>query len=168
MPEPRPHPLSRDFQWTDREVPLRELTEAQRDAFNAQGFIKMEGAFSADEVAAVTAAIDPLEAVGEQRLRQAGGTVSIATADVITFTTHIAQRSAVMVLMGVELILNAIGLNIVAFWRFAAPGDYSAQIFVILVITIGAVEMAIGLALMMLLFRQRQSVEVDGYMELKR
>lgn len=82
--------------------------------------------------------------------------------------TVIAQRSAVMVLMGIEVLLNAIGLNIVAFWRFTAPGDYSAQIFAILIVTIGAVEMAIGLAIMMLLYRQRQSVQVDGYTELKR
>jgi NADH-quinone oxidoreductase subunit K/NAD(P)H-quinone oxidoreductase subunit 4L len=82
--------------------------------------------------------------------------------------TVIAQRSAVMMLMGVELLLNAIGLNIVAFWRFTAPSDYSAQIFAILIVTIGAVEMAIGLALMMLLYRQRQSVQVDKYTELKR
>ncbi|MGH6909507.1 MAG: phytanoyl-CoA dioxygenase family protein [Phenylobacterium sp.] len=96
MPEPRPHPLSRGFRWEDREAPLRRLTPAQRDAFNTDGFVKIEGAFSADEVAAVTAAIDPLEARGEEYLRQAGGTVSIATADVITFTTHIARRSPVL------------------------------------------------------------------------
>lgn len=81
--------------------------------------------------------------------------------------TVIAQRSAVMMLMGIELLLNAIGLNIIAFWRFTAPGDYSAQIFAILIITVGAVEMAIGLAIMMLLYRQRQSVQVDDYAELK-
>jgi len=74
--------------------------------------------------------------------------------------TVIAQRSAVMVLMGVELLLNAIGLNIVSFWRFTAPTDYSAQIFAILIVTIGAVEMA--------LYRQRRSVQVDAYTELKR
>ena len=82
--------------------------------------------------------------------------------------TVIAQRSAVMVLMGIEVLLNAIGLNIVAFWRFTAPADYSAQIFAILIVTIGAVEMAIGLALMMLLYRQRRSVQVDRYAEMKR
>lgn len=82
--------------------------------------------------------------------------------------TVIAQRSAVMVLMGIEVLLNAVGLNIIAFWRFTAPGDYSAQIFAILIVTIGAVEMAIGLAIMMLLYRQRQSVQVDSYTELKR
>lgn len=80
----------------------------------------------------------------------------------------IAQRSAVMMLMGVEVLLNAIGLNIIAFWRFTAPEDYSPQIFAIVIVTIGAIEMAIGLALMMLLYRQRQSVQVDRYTELKR
>lgn len=82
--------------------------------------------------------------------------------------TVIAQRAAVMILMGIEVLLNAIGLNIVAFWRFTAPADYSAQIFAILVVTIGAVEMAIGLAIMMLLYRQRRTVEIDSYADLKR
>lgn len=82
--------------------------------------------------------------------------------------TVIAQRSAVMVLMGIEVLLNAVGLNTMAFWRFTAPTDYSAQIFAILIITVGAVEMAIGLAIAMLLYRQRQTVAVDAYADLKR
>ncbi|HJS87105.1 MAG TPA: NADH-quinone oxidoreductase subunit NuoK [Acetobacteraceae bacterium] len=81
--------------------------------------------------------------------------------------TVVAQRGAVMVLMGIEVILNAIGLNLIAFWRFVAPADYSAQIFTIFIITIGAVEMAVGLGIMMLLYRQRQSVQVDDYAELR-
>ncbi len=89
----------------------------------------------------------------------------------VLFSTGIyavlAQRSAVMVLMGVELLLNAVGLNIVAFWRFIQPGDYSAQIFLIVIVTIGAVEMAIGLAIMMMLYRNRKTVQVDKYKELK-
>lgn len=80
----------------------------------------------------------------------------------------LAQRSAVMVLMGVELLLNATGLNAVAFWRYSAPQDYSGQIFTILVVTIGAVEMAIGLGLMMLLYRRRKTVQVDAYRTLRR
>jgi len=79
----------------------------------------------------------------------------------------IAQRSAVMILMGIEVLLNAIGLNMIAFWRFVNPGDYSAQIFTILIITIGAVEMGIGLAIMMLLYRNRGTVQVDQYDSLK-
>ena len=78
----------------------------------------------------------------------------------------LAQRTAVMVLMGIEVLLNAVGLNLVAFWRFVAPGDYAGQIFVILVITIGAVEMAIGLGIVLLLYRRRRSVKVDHYQEL--
>jgi NADH-quinone oxidoreductase subunit K/NAD(P)H-quinone oxidoreductase subunit 4L len=79
----------------------------------------------------------------------------------------IAQRTAVMVLMGIELLLNAIGLNLVAFWRFTAPHDYSGQIFVIIIVTLGAIEMSIGLGLMMLLYRRHQTVQVDKYADLK-
>lgn len=79
----------------------------------------------------------------------------------------LAQRSAVMILMGIELLLNAIGLNLVAFWRFVHPDDYSAQIFTILIVTVGAVEMAVGLGIMMLLYRNRQTVQVDDYQELR-
>ena len=81
--------------------------------------------------------------------------------------TIVAQRSAVMILMGIEMLLNAIGLNIVAFWRFVNPGDYSAQIFLIIIVTLGAVEMAVGLAIMMLLYRNQGTQQVDEYQELK-
>jgi NADH-quinone oxidoreductase subunit K/NAD(P)H-quinone oxidoreductase subunit 4L len=81
--------------------------------------------------------------------------------------TVVAQRSAVMVLMGIELLLNAVGLNAVAFWRFVRPDDYSAQVFTIFIITIGAVEMAIGLGIMMLIYRQRRTVQVDKFTELR-
>jgi len=81
--------------------------------------------------------------------------------------TVLAQRSAVMILMGIELLLNAIGLNLVAFWRFVRPDDYSGQIFTILIVTVGAVEMAVGLGIMMLLYRNPQTVQVDDYQELR-
>lgn len=78
-----------------------------------------------------------------------------------------AQRTAVMVLMGVEVLLNAVGLNLVAFWRFVSPSDYSGQIFLIIIVTIGAIEMSIGLGIMMLLYRRQQTVQVDTYQELR-
>ena len=81
--------------------------------------------------------------------------------------TVIAQRSAVMVLMGVEVLLNATGLNLIAFWRFVRPDDYSGQIFTILIVTVGAIEMAVGLGIMMLLYRNRQTQQVDDYQDLK-
>jgi len=55
----------------------------------------------------------------------------------------LAQRTAVMVLMGIEVLLNAVGLNLIAFWRFVAPADYAGQIFTIIIITVGAIEMAV-------------------------
>lgn len=79
----------------------------------------------------------------------------------------LAQRTAVMVLMGVECLLNATGLNLIAFWRFTAPDDYSGQIFTIIIVTVGAIEMALGLAIMMMLYRRRRTVQVDDYAELK-
>ena len=94
--QPRPHPLNGDFAWVPPATPLRRLSQDQRDQFNALGFIKVEGAFTPAEIAAVTEAIDPLEAKGEQRLREAGGRISISAADVITFTTHLVKRSPVL------------------------------------------------------------------------
>lgn len=79
----------------------------------------------------------------------------------------LSQRSAIMVLMSVEIILNAAVLNLVAFWRFVRPENYDAQVFALVVITIGAVEMAAGLGLMVLIFRQRGSTNVDAATELR-
>jgi ectoine hydroxylase-related dioxygenase (phytanoyl-CoA dioxygenase family) len=92
--EPRPHPLSRGFVWTPRQTDRpRRLTAEQMAAFDRDGFVKVERVFTADEIAEVTAAIDPLEAIAEARLREAGGKVSISEADAITFTAHIARKS---------------------------------------------------------------------------
>ena len=79
----------------------------------------------------------------------------------------LSQRSAVMVLMSVEIILNAAILSLVAFWRFVRPDQFDAQVFTIIIVTIGAVEMAAGLGLMLLVFRQRGNANVDEVKELK-
>jgi ectoine hydroxylase-related dioxygenase (phytanoyl-CoA dioxygenase family) len=91
---PRSHPLSTDFRWHDqggRET--RRLTQAERDRFNELGFVKLANVFMPCEIDAVIEAIDPLEARGEAWLRDRGGQVAIATADVITFTTHLVRKS---------------------------------------------------------------------------
>jgi NAD(P)H-quinone oxidoreductase subunit 4L len=80
----------------------------------------------------------------------------------------LSQRNAVMVLMSVEIILNAALLNLVAFWRFVRPDNFDAQVFAIIIVTIGAIEMAAGLGLMLLVFRQRGSSNIDEVTELKR
>jgi ectoine hydroxylase-related dioxygenase (phytanoyl-CoA dioxygenase family) len=88
------HPLSRDFRWQEQDAgPLRHLTRAQYAAFNTDGFVLLSSIFSPEEIEAVTNAIDPLEAKGEAWLREKGGQVAIATADVITFTTHLVRKS---------------------------------------------------------------------------
>ena len=95
--EIKPHPLNRDFVWSMPEPRgLRALTPEQYRQFDTQGFVKLEGVFTPAEVAAVTAAIDPLEQQGEEFLRSQGGRISISEADVITFTTHIVKKSDVL------------------------------------------------------------------------
>jgi len=79
----------------------------------------------------------------------------------------LSQRSAIMVLMSIEILLNAAILNLVAFWRFVRPDNFDAQVFAIIAITIGAIEMAAGLGLMLLVFRQRGSSNIDQIQELK-
>ncbi len=79
----------------------------------------------------------------------------------------LSQRSALMVLMSIEIILNAAILTLVAFWRFVKPDNFDAQVFVIIIVTIAAVEMASGLGLFMLVFRQRGSTNIDAAKDLK-
>ena len=79
----------------------------------------------------------------------------------------LSQRSAIMVLMSVEIILNAAILNLVAFWRFVRPDVFDGQVFVIIAVTIGAVEMAAGLGLMLLIVRQRGTSNIDAVQELR-
>jgi NADH:ubiquinone oxidoreductase subunit K len=71
----------------------------------------------------------------------------------------LARRNAVMVLMAIELMLNAVNLNLVAF--SASLKDVSGQIFALFVIAVAAAEVGIGLALVILLFRNRASINVD-------
>lgn len=79
----------------------------------------------------------------------------------------LSQRGAVMVLMSVEIILNAALLNLVAFWRFVAPEEYGAQVFFIVMTTIGAIEMAVGLGIMLMVFRARGTQNIDRFDEMR-
>jgi NAD(P)H-quinone oxidoreductase subunit 4L len=80
----------------------------------------------------------------------------------------LSQRNAIMILMSVEIILNSAILNLVAFWRFVRPEIFDGQVFAIVAVTIAAVEMAAGLGLMLLVFRQRGSSNVDQFVELRK
>ncbi len=73
----------------------------------------------------------------------------------------LARRNAVAILMGVELMLNAVNINLVAFWRYLAPTVATGQAFALFVLVIAAAEAAVGLALIISIYRHRQSVNVE-------
>jgi NADH:ubiquinone oxidoreductase subunit K len=72
----------------------------------------------------------------------------------------VTRRNAVGVLMSVELILNAVNLNFVAFNHFKHPAALAGQVFAIFVITLAAAEASVGMALVVSIFRSRRSVEI--------
>ena len=69
------------------------------------------------------------------------------------------RRNALVVFMSLELMLNASNLALVAFSRF--NGNLHGQVFVFFIITVAAAEVAVGLAIIVALFRRRQTVQVD-------
>jgi len=71
----------------------------------------------------------------------------------------LARRNAVMVLMAIELLLNAVNVNLVAF--STQVKDIAGQVFALFVIAVAAAEVGIGLAIVILLFRSRESINVD-------
>jgi len=79
----------------------------------------------------------------------------------------LSRKHAVGILMSLELILNAVNINIVAFWRYIAPDDIAGQIFAITVITVAAAEAAVGLALVIAIYRRRRSATVEDFDLLK-
>ena len=75
----------------------------------------------------------------------------------------IARRNAVLVLMSVELMLNAVNINLVAFQNLLFPEEIavSGQMFALFIIGVAAAEVGVGLAIVFNLFRNRASVNVD-------
>jgi NAD(P)H-quinone oxidoreductase subunit 4L len=71
----------------------------------------------------------------------------------------LARRNAVMVLMAIELLLNSVNVNLIAF--AAELQDVTGQVFALFVIAVAAAEVGIGLAIVILLFRNRASINVD-------
>ena len=83
--------------------------------------------------------------------------VSAALFSIGTFGV-LARRNGVAVLMGVELMLNAVNINLIAFWRYMAPTAYNGVAFAAFVIVIAAAEAAVGLAIIISVYRSRHSV----------
>ena len=77
----------------------------------------------------------------------------------------IARRNAVLVLMSIELILNSVSLNLVAFALM--NGTIDGQVFALFVIAIAAAEVGVGLAMVLMVYRNRQSISLDELSEMK-
>ena len=73
----------------------------------------------------------------------------------------LTRKNAVLILLSVELMLAAVNINFVAFDRFHADVEAAGQIFSLFVITVAAAEVGIGLAIVLLIFRNRKSANVD-------
>ena len=73
----------------------------------------------------------------------------------------LARRNAIAILMGIELMLNAVNINLVAFWRHVEPGGAIGQAFALFVYAVAAAEAAVGLALIIAIWRTRQTVVVE-------
>jgi NADH-quinone oxidoreductase subunit K len=86
----------------------------------------------------------------------------------IGFAGAVVRRNAILVLVGVELMLNAANLNFIAFWRFGThPEALTGVMFAIFSIAIAAAEAAVGLALIIAMYRHRQNVQIDQFNSLK-
>jgi NAD(P)H-quinone oxidoreductase subunit 4L len=79
----------------------------------------------------------------------------------------LSQTNLVMIMMGVELMLGAAMVNLVAFWRFLHPEVYAGQMFVLVVMTVMALEMAVGFGIATGRFRAKGSVEMEEARDLK-
>jgi NADH-quinone oxidoreductase subunit K len=89
----------------------------------------------------------------------------------IGFAGVLVRRNLLIILMSLELMLNAANLSLVAFSRFrvdaAGLPNYNAQVFVFFIITVAAAEVAVGLAIIVALYRARQTTNVQDISSLK-
>jgi NADH:ubiquinone oxidoreductase subunit K len=73
----------------------------------------------------------------------------------------LARRNAIAILLGIELMMNAVNINLVAFWRYLDPVRITGQVFAIIVFAVAAAEVAVGLALVISVYRNRKTVVAD-------
>lgn len=89
----------------------------------------------------------------------------------IGFAGAMLRRNIIIILMSLELMLNAANLSLVAFSRFRVDQtglpNYNAQVFVFFIITVAAAEVAVGLAIIVALYRSRQTTHVEDLASLK-
>lgn len=85
----------------------------------------------------------------------------------IGFYGVLARRSAILILVSVELMLAAVSINVVAFAAYLDPDRFTGIIFALFIVTIAAAEVALALGIVLRLFRERQTANVDEANSLK-
>jgi len=73
----------------------------------------------------------------------------------------LSRKNAIAILLGVELMLNAVNVNLVAFWRYLNPAEMAGQAFAVIVFAVAAAEVAVGLALIISVYRRQKTVVAD-------
>jgi NADH:ubiquinone oxidoreductase subunit K len=73
----------------------------------------------------------------------------------------LARRGAVLILLALELMLNAVNINLIAFAAYREPVQATGQVIAIFVITVAAAEVGLAMAIILRLFRDRSSVDLD-------
>ncbi|HVF06860.1 MAG TPA: NADH-quinone oxidoreductase subunit NuoK [Frankiaceae bacterium] len=78
----------------------------------------------------------------------------------------LARRNAVLILMSIEIMLNAVNINLIAFDAWLRDPLMGGQMFALFVITVAAAEVGVGLAIVLLIFRNRETIDLDSLREL--
>ena len=79
----------------------------------------------------------------------------------------IARKNAVLVLMSIELILNSVNINLLAFDAMHGDGRVDGNTFALYIIAVAAAEVGVGLAMVLLIYRNRKSISLDELSEMK-
>ena len=75
----------------------------------------------------------------------------------------LAKRNAVIILMCIEIMLNAVNIALVAFSRYVTPLALTGQIFAIFVMAVAAAEAAVGIAIIITIYRKRDTINIDKF-----
>ena len=73
----------------------------------------------------------------------------------------LSRRNAVAILLGIELMLNSVNINLAAFWRYGDVTNIAGQVFAVIVFAVAAAEVSVGLALVISVYRRRNTVIAD-------
>jgi NADH:ubiquinone oxidoreductase subunit K len=81
----------------------------------------------------------------------------------IGFAGVVSKRNAVVILMCLEIMLNAVNIALVAFSRYMTPTELTGQLFAIFVMAVAAAEAAVGIAIIIAIYRNRETINVDNF-----